>query len=86
MSSIDAVKAALQSNLQGVRRVEVEDLSDGCGSKFNALIVADSFEGVALLDRQRMVHAALKEEMKKIHALTMKTMTPAQWTAKGNTL
>jgi stress-induced morphogen len=72
MSSVDALKAALKSNLQGVRHLEVLDLSDGCGSKFDAVIVADGFEGVALLDRQRMVHAALKDEMKKIHALTMK--------------
>lgn len=55
----------------------------GCGSKFTALIVSDKFEGVALLERQRMVHAVLEAEMKIIHALSLKCMTPAQAVKKG---
>lgn len=30
------------------------DVSDGCGAKFEAIIVSDKFEGVALLERHRM--------------------------------
>ncbi|GFQ93448.1 bolA-like protein 2 [Trichonephila clavata] len=41
----------------------VEDLSDGCGAKFNAIIVTPKFEGVPLLQRHRMVNEILKEEM-----------------------
>ncbi|GFQ96819.1 bolA-like protein 2 [Trichonephila clavata] len=67
----------------------VEDLSDGCGAKFNAIIVTPKFEGVPLLQRHRMVNEILKEEMNSIHAFTQKTLTPEQWdkqkpASKGN--
>jgi hypothetical protein len=32
----------------------------------------------ALIDRQRKVHEAIKEEMQQIHALTLKCKTPEQ--------
>ena len=48
----------------------------GCGSKFFVVVVSATFEGVGLLDRQRTVNDALKEEMKSIHALQMKTKQP----------
>lgn len=55
------------------------DLSDGCGGKFSVVIVSDRFEGKPLLAQHRMVNDCLVEELKTIHALTMKTMKPAQW-------
>jgi len=45
-------------------------------------VVSDKFEGVPLLKRHRMVNDVLVEEMKLIHALTMKTWTPAQYESK----
>jgi stress-induced morphogen len=64
--------------------VTVEDLSDGCGAKIDVLVVSDKFEGMGLLDRQRAVHAALEDEMKTIHAITMKCKTVKQWQAMQN--
>ena len=61
---------------------EVSDLSDGCGSKFGALIVSAKFEGKPLLGRHRLVNSVLEEEMKTIHAFTQKTLTPEQWASK----
>lgn len=61
-------------------RVDVEDLSNcGCGMKFDAVIVSSKFEGKPILQRQRLVNQTLAEEMKHIHAFTMRTLTPAQW-------
>ena len=57
----------------------VEDLSDGCGAKIDIVVVSNKFDGMGLLDRQRAVHAALEEEMKTIHAITMKCKTVKQW-------
>ena len=54
-------------------------MSDGCGAKFNAIIVSPKFEGIPLLQRHRMVNTILEEELKTIHAFTMKTMTPQQF-------
>ncbi|CAH8444686.1 unnamed protein product [Schistosoma turkestanicum] len=58
--------------------IEVVDLSDGCGLKFDVKIISQEFEGKSLLDRHRL----LEEEMRSIHALTLKTLTPSQWSLK----
>ena len=58
--------------------VEVE----GDCSHFYATIVSDAFEGKSLVARQRLVNAALGDRMKaEIHALSMKTKTPAEFEA-----
>ena len=58
--------------------VEVE----GDGSHFYATIVSSAFEGKSLVARQRLVNAALGDRMKaEIHALSMKTKTPAEFEA-----
>lgn len=60
--------------------VDMEDLSNcGCGMKFDAVIVSPKFEGKPVLQRQRLVNQTLAEEMKYIHAFTMRTLTPSQW-------
>ena len=61
---------------------QVKDLSDGCGGKFDAVIVTKKFDGLGLLARHRLVNDVLKEELKSIHAFTQKTLTPQQWAAK----
>ncbi|KAF1774178.1 hypothetical protein JG687_00005602 [Phytophthora cactorum] len=66
----------------GAALVEAVDLSDGCGSKFSLVVVHEGFEGQSLLERQRRVNDCLKEEMTHIHALQMKTWTPAQYEQK----
>ncbi|CDI97271.1 transcription regulator [Echinococcus multilocularis] len=60
----------------------ITDFSDGCGLKLDVLVVSDQFEGKTLLQRHRMVNSLLSEEMKKIHALTLTTLTPKQWSEK----
>jgi len=56
--------------------VELEDLT-GTRDHWKAVIVSDGFAGKALIARQRLVLAALAEELKgPIHALTMETLTP----------
>jgi len=51
---------------------------------WNVIIVAACFAGQSLVQRHRAVHAALGDEInKQIHALSMKTLTPAEWQAAG---
>lgn len=50
------------------------------GGHFRVLIVADSFRGQGLVDRQRAVYAALGDAMRReIHALALRTLTPEEW-------
>ena len=46
---------------------------------FSVRIVADAFEGLARVERQRRVYAALADELKShIHALSVSALTPAE--------
>jgi stress-induced morphogen len=59
-------------------RVELRDLT-GTEDHWEATIVSAAFDGLSLIQRHRLVFDALAEEMKgPIHALTLKTLTPAQ--------
>ena len=59
-------------------------VAPGSETHFNLIVVADAFEGLCRLDRQRRVYALLAEEMRDgVHALTMKTLTPAEFEAAG---
>ena len=60
----------------------MSDVSDGCGAKFEIVIVSEKFQGVKLLERHRMVQNALSGVMDKIHALTIKSWTADQWETK----
>ncbi len=57
---------------------------DGDGRHFFATIVSSQFEGKLRVARHQLVYAALGERMREeIHALSMKTLTPAEWAKAG---
>ncbi len=57
----------------------------GDGAHFEALIVSSLFEGQRTLARHQTVYRALGDRMKaEIHALSMRTLTPAEYEAALN--
>ena len=57
---------------------------EGDGRHFFATIVSAEFDGLLSVRRHQRVYAALGERMREqIHALSMKTLTPAEWAAQG---
>ncbi|WP_298008352.1 BolA family protein [uncultured Aquabacterium sp.] len=53
---------------------------DGDGQHFFATIVSTEFEGKSRIARHQRVYQALGDRMRaQIHALSMKTLTPAEW-------
>ncbi|ETN45484.1 uncharacterized protein HMPREF1541_09316 [Cyphellophora europaea CBS 101466] len=74
----DSLTEALKSKMN-IQHISIEDMSGGCGQAFNAIIVSPDFEKKSLLQRHRMVNAALKAEIAAIHAWTPKCLTPEQW-------
>lgn len=57
---------------------------DGDGRHFFATIVSAEFEGLSRIRRHQRVYRALGERMREeIHALSMKTLTPAEHAAAG---
>lgn len=54
------------------------------GGHFRAVIVSPRFAGLSQVAAQRLVYEALADEMGgEIHALSMRTLTPAQWPEPG---
>ncbi|MBD2102168.1 BolA family transcriptional regulator [Leptolyngbya sp. FACHB-261] len=83
------IQTVLRDQL-GALVVEVEDEShrhaghrgNNGGGHYNVVVVSPEFSGKTLMERHRMVHDALADEMKvAIHALSLKTYTPEQWQA-----
>ena len=57
---------------------------DGDGQHFFATIVSSEFEGKSRIARHQRVYQALGDRMREqIHALSMKTLTPAEWAAQA---
>lgn len=55
---------------------------EGDGRHFFATIVSPQFEGLMRVKRHQRVYAALGDRMREqIHALSMKTLTPAEYDA-----
>ena len=52
----------------------------GDGHHWEAVIVSARFEGLPKVRQHQLVYAALGDRMREeIHALSMTTLTPAQW-------
>ena len=57
---------------------------EGDGRHFFATIVAAEFDGLSRIQRHQRVYAALGDRMREqIHALSMKTLTPAEWSQQS---
>ncbi len=56
---------------------------EGDGQHFEALIVSPQFVGKSRVQRQQMVNAVLRSyfDSGELHALSMKTVTPEEWSA-----
>ncbi|MEN8718997.1 MAG: BolA family protein [Oceanococcaceae bacterium] len=75
MTTADDIKSWI---VAGMPEADVAILGDD-GAHFEARIVAAAFEGQSTVARHRMVYAALGPRMgREIHALALKTLTPAE--------
>lgn len=78
MVTSDSIK---QSIIAGMA-CEFIDLR-GDGHHFEAIIVSPAFEGKSRIQQHQLVYQTLGDRMREeIHALSMKTFTPAQWAEK----
>jgi len=56
----------------------------GGAGHYRAVLVSDRFEGLSRVKRQQLVYGLLEGLMgPEIHALSMRTWTPAEWTEQG---
>ncbi len=84
-----AIERKMKTDLDAIH-VEVEDESwkhaghagaASGGGHFTLVVVSPKFEGLNPLDRRRLVFSVLYPEMRgEIHALTVRTLSPSEWT------
>jgi acid stress-induced BolA-like protein IbaG/YrbA len=74
----------LQSIISSGLPCEHLDVS-GDGRHWYATIVSPAFEGLRAIQRHQRVYATLGSRLQtdEVHALSMKTYTPAEWAANG---
>ena len=75
----DELKSAIAAGLR-CEHLEVE----GDGRHWYATIVSSEFDGKRAIQRHQRVYATLGAKMHtdEVHALSMKTLTPAEWAAQ----
>ena len=77
MVTSESIKAAIAAAI-ACEHLDVR----GDGHHWEAVIVSGAFEGMPRVRQHQLVYAALGERMREeIHALSMSTLTPAQWAA-----
>jgi len=77
MVTPESIETAIAATI-ACQHVEVR----GDGHHWEAVIVSSAFEGLPRVRQHQLVYAALGERMREeIHALSMTTLTPAQWAA-----
>jgi acid stress-induced BolA-like protein IbaG/YrbA len=76
----DELRDIIASGLQ-CEHIEV----DGDGRHWQAVIVSPEFQGKRPIQRHQRVYATLGAKMHtdEVHALSMKTLTPAEWAASS---
>lgn len=85
------IESKLREGLQAVYVLVVDESAQHAGhagareggGHFRAVVVSSHFAGKGPVERQRLVYRALAEEMGgEIHALSFRTLTPEEWSAK----
>ena len=75
MATAESIERAIAAHLP-CEHVAVQ----GDGHHWEAVIVSARFEGLPKVRQHQLVYAALGDAMREeIHALSMTTLTPAQW-------
>ncbi len=79
------IAAALTpAHLEVINESHRHAVPPGSESHFKVVVVSAAFEGQPLVRRHQQVNAILAEELKAgLHALSMETLTAAEWTARG---
>jgi acid stress-induced BolA-like protein IbaG/YrbA len=76
MVTPESIKQSILAGLD-CRHVEVS----GDGHHWEAVIVSEAFRDKSKVQQHQLVYRALGDRMREeIHALSMKTLTPEQWT------
>jgi len=57
-------------------KLEVQDVSGGCGSMYAIEVASERFRGLSMLKQQRLVNEILGEEIRGWHGVQLRTSVP----------
>lgn len=85
------MQATIEQKLNDALKPEILEVSNESNmhsgpateSHYKVVAVSEAFEGKMLIARHRMINQALSEELTKIHALALHTMTPDEYFEKA---
>ena len=89
MSVQETIERKLAEGLDAVHLEVINEsgqhnVPPGSESHFKVVVVSDAFEGQPRVRRHQQVNAVLAKEFEAgLHALSMETLTAAEWTARG---
>lgn len=71
---------SIKSNIEKSLPCELVEVEGDDGRHFSAIIVSHEFRGKNKVQQHQLVYQTLGDRMRnEIHALSMKTLTPEQW-------
>ncbi len=72
------------AHLEVTNESHMHSVPAGSESHFKIIVVTDAFDDQRLIQRHQAVNAVLADELAgPLHALSMETLTPAEWQARG---
>ncbi len=72
------------SHLEVINESHRHNVPAGSESHFKVVAVAEAFAGERLIQRHRRINALLADELAGgVHALSLHTLTPDEWAARG---
>ncbi|MEY2342612.1 BolA family protein [Acidithiobacillus sp. IBUN Pt1247-S3] len=75
MMQADTIRSLIEAGLPGA---QVQVFGDD-GAHFEAVVIAEQFQGQTLVKRHQQVYACLGERMREeIHALQLRTLSPSE--------
>jgi len=73
----DEIKQRIEGAIPGSSAYVLDPMNDG--AHLQAFVISPAFEGLPVFKQQQMVMAAIKDIFQIVHALGLKTFTPAKW-------
>jgi len=80
--TLQEIKALIEKTIPGSEAYILDPKQDG--QHLEALVISASFEGLPIFKQQKIVMDAIKDIFKTVHAMQLKTFTPAKWNNEKN--
>lgn len=75
--SLDEIKTLIEKAVPQSTAYVIDPMNDG--QHLQAFVISPVFEGLPVFKQQQLVMTALKDIFQTVHALGLKTFTPAKW-------